>query len=133
MQGRSPITRYSQKFKEQVLSDIEEKGLTQSEAKRKYGIRGESTIGNWMKKYGKARLLNRIVRIEMPNETPPGETIKQLKNEKQQLESALAQAQLKILAYETMMDLAEKKYNVSFKKNSGGKQSGPSSRVQGSR
>lgn len=125
MEGRRQIIRYSQKFKERVLSDIEEKGLTQSEVKRKYGIRGEATISNWMKQYGKTQFLNRIVRIEMPNEIRPNDVIKQLKNEKQQLESALAQAQLKILAYETMMDLAEKKYNVSFKKNSGGKQSKP--------
>lgn len=125
MEGRRQIIRYSQKFKERVLSDIEEKGLTQSEVKRKYGIRAEATISNWMKQYGKTQFLNRIVRIEMPNEIRPNDVIKQLKNEKQQLESALAQAQLKILAYETMMDLAEKKYNVSFKKNSGGKQSKP--------
>ena len=125
MSGRGYVTRYSQNFKERVISDIEEKGLTQSEAKRKYGIPGGSTIGQWLKRYGKNQLLSRIVRIEMPDETSPNDIIKQLKNDKQQLESALAQAQLKIHAYETLMELAEKKYKVSFKKNSGGKRSNP--------
>lgn len=130
MKGQGYLTRYSERFKQQVVAEIEQKGLTQSEAKRKYGIAGSVTIHQWIKRYGKTHLLSRIVRIEMPEETTPQDIIKQLKNEKQQLESALAQAQLKILTLETMMEVAEKELKIPIKKKYGNKPSTSSGKKQ---
>ena len=113
------ITRYSEAFKRKVIEEIEQGRVTQAEAMRKYGIRGSVTIRYWIKRFGKNHLLNRVVRIEMPTENNPQDIIKQLKAEKQQLESALAQSQLKVLCLESLVEVAEEEFGIDLKKKSG--------------
>ena len=113
------ITRYSEAFKIKVVKEIEEGKLTISEAKRVYDIRGGPTIQQWIRKFGKLHLLSKVVRIEMKDEVSK---LKQLEKEKKELESALAQAHLKILAYESLIEVAEKNLGVELKKNLGQKQ-----------
>ena len=113
------ITRYSEAFKRKVIEEIEQGRVTQGEAMRKYGIRGSVTIRYWLKRFGKNHLLNRVVRIEMPTENNPQEIIKQLKAEKQQLESALAQSQLKVLCLENLVEVAEEEFGLDLKKKYG--------------
>ena len=113
------ITRYSEAFKRKVIDEIEQGRLTQAEAKRKYGIKDQATIHYWLKRFGKNHLLNRIVRIEMPNEISSQDIIKQLKAEKQQLESALAQSQLKVIALESLVEVAEEHFQIDIKKKFG--------------
>src|ERR1051326_505046 len=100
MKGRGYVTRYSQAFKQQVVQEIEKGHLTQAEARRKYGLSSNSLVRQWIKRLGKNHLLNKIVRIEMPNEIKPNDLIKQLQAEKRQLESALAQTQIRLIMME---------------------------------
>ena len=111
------ITRYSDAFKRKVIEEIEEGRLNKAEAREKYGVRGQSTIHYWLRRFGKSHLFNRIVRIEMPTENNPQDIIKQLKSEKQQLESALAQSQLKVIALESLVEVAEEQFGIEIKKN----------------
>ena len=113
------ITKYSEVFKRKVIEEIEDGRLTQSEAKQKYGIRDQGTIHYWIKRAGKKHLLNRVMRIEMPNEITPNNIIKQLKAEKQELESALAKTQLKLMAMESLVEVAEEHYKIDIKKKFG--------------
>ena len=116
---RKTITRYSEAFKRKVIEEIENGRLTQSEAKRKYGIRDQATIHYWIKRSGKKHILNRIMRIEMPEEIQPEAIIKELRTEKQELESALAQTQLKLMAMESLVEVAEEHYKIDIKKKFG--------------
>ncbi|HEU4553405.1 MAG TPA: transposase, partial [Chitinophaga sp.] len=61
------IVRYSISFKQKVVKEVES-GLGIEEARRRYGIKGTYTIQQWLKKFGKNHLLNKIVRIEMKGE-----------------------------------------------------------------
>lgn len=108
--------RYSEAFKLKVISEIESGKLTVSQAKARYDIRGASTIDTWLKKYGKNHLLAKIVRIEMPDETS---RLKSLEKQKQELETALAQAHLKILRLESTVEVYEEHYGMdeTTKKN----------------
>lgn len=124
IKGQNSIRRYSEAFKQQVVSEIENGHLTQAEAARKYDICHRRLVHYWVKRSGKTHLLRKVVRIEMPDEIKPQDIIKQLKAEKQQLESALAQSHLKNELLETMIDLAEEHYGIDIKKNSGLKQPG---------
>lgn len=56
------IYRYTDAFKEKVLSDLE-KGVYRSytEAAEKNGIRGNMTIKRWIKQLNKDHLLYRVV------------------------------------------------------------------------
>ncbi len=119
LKGRNYITRYSQAFKQKILSEIESGQLNQSEASRKYGISHVSLVNYWVKKSNNPRLRRKVVRIEMPNEIQPKDIIKKLEADKKQLESALAQSFLKNELLETMINIAETEYHISIKKNSG--------------
>jgi transposase-like protein len=115
VEGRR-VLRYSSAFQQKVVSEIEAGDLSIHSVRKKYGIRGAATVSGWIRKLGKNHLLGKVVRIEMSDER---NRIKELEKEKQKLESALAQAQLKIMALETTIEFAEESYGVSLKKKSG--------------
>jgi|WetSurMetagenome_2_1015567.scaffolds.fasta_scaffold199645_1 transposase len=106
--------KYSLAFKQKVVSEIEDGKLTLQEARKLYGIGGGNSIQQWIRKLGKLHLLNKVVRIEMKDEVS---RIKQLEKEKKELESALAQAHLKLLAYESLIEVAEENLGIDIKKN----------------
>jgi transposase-like protein len=114
------LIKYSESFKLQVVKEIEESGIAVCTAQKKYDIKGGSTIQQWLKKYGKHHLLAKVVRVETPDEK---NQIKHLKEEVRKLESALAKSQVKIIALESLIEVAEEEYKVDFKKNFGQKQS----------
>lgn len=111
--------RYSIAFKQKVISEIEEGKYTQGESSKIYGI-SQSGIHYWLKRYGKYKLLNKIVRIEMKGEQ---DRIKQLEKEKRALESALAQSHLKTLYLESLVEIAGEKYGIDLKKKNDTKES----------
>ena len=119
MENEGQVTlRYSHAFKQKVVSEIESGKLTLAQARSVYDICGTYTIQTWIKKLGRNHLLGKVVRIEMKDET---DRIRNLEAEKKKLESALAQTQLKVLALEELLDVAEEHYGIDIKKNSGGK------------
>ncbi len=64
----STVYRYSSAFKQKVISEIESGQITVAEARRIYDITGGNTINDWLRKFGKNHLLNKVVRVEMRNE-----------------------------------------------------------------
>lgn len=120
MKGQRIIRRYSSTFKHKIVKEIENGKLSISEARSLYDIKGEQTIQRWIKRLGKNHLLNKVVRIEMKDEP---NKVKELENEKKALESALAQAHLKILTLESSIEVLEEKSGVSLKKKTDNKSS----------
>ncbi|MGI8503498.1 MAG: hypothetical protein ACR2LR_20540 [Hassallia sp.] len=115
MDVNQKITKqYSLSFKQKVVTDIENGKLTKSGARKLYGIGGGSVINVWIKKLGKLHLLNKVVRVELKDEVSK---LKQLEKEKKDLESALARAHLKLIVYESIIEVAEEELGVDLKKN----------------
>jgi transposase len=114
MSGQKIVIRYSQAFKQKVISEIETGKITIADAKKIYDITGNGTIEKWIKKFGKNHLLAKVVRVEMKDEQ---DKIKQLDQRQQQLESALAQAHLKIICLESLLESVEDHYSIDVKKN----------------
>jgi len=108
--------RYSEPFKLHVVSEIESGHLTIESARRRYGITGGATVQKWLCNYGKNHLLGKVVRVELPEEK---DRLKKLEAKVRELESALAQSQVKLLAYESLVEVAEEHYKADFKKNFG--------------
>ena len=119
--------RYSTAFKLHVIEEIESGSLTETGARRKYGIAGAWTVRSWLKKYGREHLIAKVVRVEHPTER---DRLKVLEARNRELESALAQSQVMILALESLVEVAEEHYQTDFKKNFGQKQSGGDDSVQ---
>jgi transposase-like protein len=112
------IKQYSLAFKQMVVSEIESGRFSMAQAKRTYDIGGFATIPNWLKKFGKDHLLNKVVRIEMKGEK---DRIKELERQKRELESALAQEHLKNICLESLIECVEEHYQIDVKKNFGDK------------
>ena len=110
------ITRYSISFKQKVVNEIEDEGLSIAEAARRYGINGGSTIQKWLLKFGKNHLLNKIVRIEMKGEK---DRVKELETEVKKLKIALADATMAKYALETLVNVVDEHYQTDVKKNLG--------------
>lgn len=115
MSGQRQNYRYSLSFKQKLISEIESGIYTISDVQRVYGV-SDMSIYKWLRQFGKDHLINRIVRVQMRGEA---DRIKELEKEKQKLETALAQAHLKIMVLESTIESAEEKYKIDFKKKSG--------------
>lgn len=62
------LRRYSFSFKQQVVRELEQEGVSKELIRKKYGIKGGSTLQNWIRKFGKNHLINQVIRIETMEE-----------------------------------------------------------------
>lgn len=115
MPEQRSVIRYSHAFKRKVVEEIESGKYTVGEVRKIYDIWGSETIDRWLKKFGRTHLLSRVIRVEMKDEK---DKLRELERQKRELESALAQAHLKILSLETMIDIAEERFDIEIKKKS---------------
>jgi transposase-like protein len=117
MTGSSSQTiRYSLSFKHQVVREIEQNGLGLDFVRRKYGIKGSSTIQKWLRKFGKSHLIKQIIRVETMEEK---DRIKHLEAEVKKLKLALADSMLAQRSLEVVIDEANKEYKTDLKKSFG--------------
>lgn len=113
---RRKVFRYSLSFKQQVIREIEQEGISMEAVKRKYGIKGAMTVQTWLRKFGKTQLLNQVIRIETMDEK---DRIKGLEDEIKKLKLALADSLLAQRSLEVVIDEANKEYRTDLKKSFG--------------
>ena len=113
---RKPVIRYSLSFKQRIIREMEDEGLTKAEVSRKYGIRGMRTVHGWLRKLVKNNLLNKNIRIETMEEK---DRIKQLQEEVKKLKLALADSLLAQRGLEVVIEEANKEYKTDLKKSFG--------------
>lgn len=113
--GVKTIYRYSISFKQMVIKEVES-GEEMSFIRKKYGIRGSSTIQKWLIRYGKTHLINKVIRIETMNER---DRIKELEKQLKEAKIALADSMLAQKCLETLIEEANKEYKTDLKKNFG--------------
>ncbi|MBU0678858.1 MAG: transposase [Verrucomicrobia bacterium] len=84
--------RYSEAFKRQVVEQLERGRYGSLNAAAKaYGLGGASTVGHWVRKYGREDLLPRNVRIETVKER---DELKEARKRIRELEAAVADAHI---------------------------------------
>ncbi len=92
----SVCIRYSEAFKMQVVRELESgRHGNCNAAAEAYGIRGTSTVQNWIRHYGNAYSLGKVVRVETTEER---DQLKLLKSRIRDLESALSDAHIDLAA-----------------------------------
>jgi transposase len=112
----SSVRRYSLSFKQQVIRELEQSGAGIEWIRKKYGIRGGSTLQTWIRKFGKTQLLNQVIRIETMEEK---DRIKHLEDQIKNLKLALADSLLAQRSLEVLIDEANRAYKTDLKKNFG--------------
>jgi transposase-like protein len=100
---RKTIIRYSEAFKMEVVKHYESSGLTMGETSKMYGITGCETVRSWLRKYGKSSSLNKVIRVEKPDES---NRLKKLEKEVKQLKEALADTYLRKVTAESTLEVA---------------------------
>ncbi len=113
---------YSLSMKLGVVREVESGQLTVTEAKRKYGIQGRSTVLNWLRKYGSFDWENQTTRtMSKSSEQRILELeakVKLLEKQKRQLEKQAERSDKKVILFDMMIEIAEKEYNIPIRKNS---------------
>lgn len=115
--------RYTEALKLHVVREVETGRITQSEAMRKYGILGHSTILKWCRKYGNYPP-QQSRRLAVTNMEKKEIELLQLQNEIKALKQELEAARVKNVVLETLVDVAERELRVPIRKKYGAKRSG---------
>ena len=117
---RQGIT-YSQAFKMAVVKELEESDISFEAVRRKYGIRGSSTVQKWARRYGQGEL-GKIIRVEKPKEVNERAEMKQ---RIKALEKALADAHIELAVERACTKVACRRAGIEdvaeFKKKAAGK------------
>lgn len=120
---RKTIKRYSESFKLGLLEELSRGESTKQELRLRYRL-GHETINSWIKKYNRVDLLNRVIRIQKPEDLDES---KELKKRITELEKALAQTQLDHLKSAASLNVAVRelgyKDRTEFEKKYEAKQS----------
>jgi len=95
-----------------VVAEVESGRYTAVEAAAAHQVHFAS-VYQWLKQLGRPDSQTRIMRFEMPDER---NRIKELEQEKRALESALAQAHMKILLLESTVEVLEEQTGQRTKK-----------------
>jgi transposase-like protein len=113
----SETVRYSEAFKQQVISELEAgKFAGPRAAANAYGIRGAVTVSRWLRQYGRSDLMPRQVTISTMEEQ---DEKKDLKKRVRELEKALADTHMKELLGDAYLRIACQELGLSveeFKK-----------------
>ena len=104
---------YSMSFKLNVVREVESGEQSTHGVCRKYVIQARSTVVSWLRKYGT---------FDWENQTPSNMP-KSQEHRLMELEQQVERADKKSIIFDMMIDLAEKEYNISIRKNSSPEQS----------
>ena len=128
---RSVMLRFSELERHQIIEDYLSSGSTKRDVWKKYTGRDEEhgTILRWMRElgyntYGKRKTLKFASNKKEKMSEEPQTTeekldefeILQLKKRISDLEQQLKDAQMKSIAFSTMVDIAEREFNISIRK-----------------
>lgn len=118
---------YSMSFKLGVVAEIENGLISTTDAKKKYGIQSRSTVVSWLRKYGTFDWENQTT-SNMPKSKDQRlmeleAKVKLLERQKATLEDQVERSDKKAIIFDMMIDIAEKEYNISIRKNSSLEQS----------
>ena len=89
--------------------------MSLEDCRRKYDIKGGYTIQNWLEKYGKNHLLNKVVRVETKDEV---REIELLRKELAALKKAYAELALENKVNQTVIEVSDEMFGTDLKKKS---------------
>ena len=121
--------KYSEEFKLSVIRDYYSSGMSKYACVRKYQLRSDATLLNWLRKY-ECEKDSLPLQSESSNDEDMANRSKedykdentQLKKRIKELEKALEFSRLETMARDLMIDKAEEYFDISIRKKSGAKQ-----------
>jgi transposase-like protein len=111
--------RFSDKFKQQKVKEIESGKTTVTQISRAYEVR-RGTVYKWVRKYSPLYQRKERMIIERRSDTAK---ILTLQEEVRVLEQAVGQKQIQIDVLEKLIEIAEETYGLAIKKNTSSRRS----------
>ena len=120
--------KYSEEFKLSVIRDYYSSGMSKYACVRKYQLRSDATLLNWLRKY-ESEKDSLPLQSDSSNDEDMANRSKedykdentQLKKRIKELEKALEFSRLETVARDLMIDKAEDYFDISIRKKSGAK------------
>ena len=120
--------KYSEEFKLSVIRDYYSSGMSKYACVRKYQLRSDATLLNWLRKY-ESEKDSLPLQSDSSNDEDMANRSKedykdentQLKKRIKELEKALEFSRLETLARDLMIDKAEDYFDIPIRKKSGAK------------
>lgn len=116
---------YSDEFKHGIIQEHLKTGINRAELQRKYGIKGHSAIKRWMESLSyvanaenNATLDSNRVELAKKDTSLDSATTKAMAAEIKRLKQQLDDERLRSEMLNRMVDLAEKTYKITVRKNS---------------
>jgi transposase len=121
---RKKVNKFTDDFKFQVVQEYLSTDISQEELKKKYNFSGNNNIYSWMLKFGFSKPDEGQIQLHraMRGEKQKSSSEQELELKIKQLEEELKREQLKTLALNTMINIAERELKVDIRKKSGAKQ-----------
>lgn len=115
------VNSFTDELRLKVVHEYMNSDLSQRELMEKYNIRGVNTIKKWMVKFDLQAPSQDQIELQRTmakqKEKTPYEH--ELEAKVKKLERQLDNEQLRTLALDTMIDIAERDFNISIRKKSG--------------
>lgn len=111
---------YEVAFRRWLVREIEESRMSVKEAIERFNINpsnGASLIHSWQKRYAPEIILSLPVMTEKERQK-----VEELQKKLKEMEKQLEHAQMKNIALETLIDVAEEKLKITIRKKPGAKQ-----------
>ena len=125
------VNHYPDDFKQKVIREVLSGQLTKEAAQRKYLLGGKSAVLEWMRKFGienkpiskHTTIMNLQKKSPTKVETVDMSEVAALKKKIKELELQLEYERLRTEALDTMINVAETRFNIPIRKKPGAKQS----------
>ena len=117
------VNQFTDELKFQVVQEYMDTDVSQRELMLKFNIRGVNTIKKWMRKFDMQAPSQQEIELQRTmakqKEKTPYE--RELEAKVAKLEQQLDYEQLRTLALDTMIEIAERDLKISIRKKSGAK------------
>lgn len=117
------VNRFTDELKLKVVQEYLDTDVSKCELMKKYNIGGKNCITNWMRKFGLKAPSQQQIELQRTmakqKEKTPYE--RELEAKIAKLEQQLDYEQLRTLALDTMIDIAERDLKIPIRKKSGAK------------
>jgi transposase-like protein len=115
------VNSFTDELRFKVVHDYISSDLSQRELMEKYKIRGVNTIKKWMRKFDMQEPSQNQIELQRTMAKQKEKTLyeHELESKVKKLEQQLSNEQLRTLALDTMIDIAERDLKISIRKKSG--------------
>ena len=121
---RVKVNRFTDELKLRVVQEYLSTDVSGKELMQKYSIKGHNCINNWIRKFGLETPSDQEIELQSAmakqKEKTPYE--QELESRVSKLEQQLEKEQLRTLALDTLIDIAERDLKIPIRKKSGAKQ-----------